>query len=118
MPLAFLGFLFRFNHKFVFHVGSFSFSGLLLWYWLLSFSSAKTWWNLINSNEIVIGNGMVRIVLDRLSWIHILLLLPWSNLLHTISKLINILSKWRLRNVLLIEKLIIAIVIWHRILIM
>jgi len=79
--------------------------GLLLWRWLLSllsFSSSDSWWNLINSNEIVIGNGMMRIVLDRLRRVHILLLLPWPHLLHAMPKLIHIWSKWRLNDGLLL----------------
>lgn len=95
--------------------------GLLLRRWLLcllSFSSSDSWWNLINSNEIVIGNGMMRIVLDRLRRIHILLLLPWHRLLHAMPKLIHIWSKRRLNDGLLVEILLIGIEHWHGILIM
>ena len=102
-------------------MGSVGYRGLLLWHRLLSllsFSSSDSWWNLINSNEIVIGNGMMRIVLDRLRWVHILLLLPWSHLLHAMPKLIHIWSKWRLNDGLLIEILMIGIEHRHGILIM
>lgn len=121
MPCAPFGFLLGFNHKFVFQMVGVGCRGLLLWRWLLrllSFSSSDSWWNLINSNEIVIGNGMMCIVLDRLRWVHILLLLPWPHLLHAMPKLIHIWSKWRLNDGLLIKILMIGVKHRHGILIM